>query len=109
MCRPAVYMALTLVAEAGFVQRLYHGAHQRVIKHWHRQRRRPPAVGRRSSSRDVEASAADAEDEDVRAERDMIQSGGHVLNPWQWFEGGLPQLMTCVVPFLATRRYPGGS
>jgi hypothetical protein len=71
-------MALTLVAEAGIVQRLYHGARQRVIKYWYRQRRRPPAVGRRSSSRDVEGSAADAEDEDVRAEREMIQSGRHV-------------------------------
>ena len=81
MCYSAVYMALTLVAEAGVVQRLYHGARQRVVKHWFRQRSRPPAaVGRRSSSRDIEASAADTEDEDVRAEREMIQSGSRTLN-----------------------------
>ena len=81
-CHVAVYMALTLVAEAGILQRLYHSAQQRVTRQWHRQRRRyatrggslPIRAG--SSGRDPEAVPADAEDEDVKAEREMIQSGG---------------------------------
>ena len=77
-------MALTLVAEAGILQRLYHSAHHRVTRHWHRQRRRyasrsaslPVRAG--SSGRSLDAVAADTEDEDVRAERELIQSGGEL-------------------------------
>ncbi len=86
LCQPAVYMALTLVAEAGVLQRLYHSAHQHVTRHWHRQRRRYSAaasaslpVRAGSSGRGLlEAAAGDTEDEDVRAERELIQSGGEL-------------------------------
>ena len=82
-------MALTLVAEAGILQRLYHSAHRRVTRHWHRQRRRYSAtrsaslpVRAGSSGRGLlEAVAADTEDEDVRAERELIQSGGVLRGP----------------------------
>lgn len=98
----AVYMALTLVAEAGIVQRLFHSAQRHVVRHWHRQRRRPASRGLSgrlgSSGRDVEAVVAVTEDEDVRAEREMIQSGGkHCETRWCFLNASYLTCYSCVL------------
>ena len=77
------------------MQRLYHAARQRLLRHWFSQRRRPPAAGRRSSGRDVEA--VDVEDEDVVAEREMIKSGAHAQNACA-ARVGMPWLPIWLVP-----------
>ena len=102
-----MYFALTLLVETGMVQRLYHRAHCAAVKRWQTARRRPvgyrPLALSDRTSGSLSGSVAhqlDVEDEDVREERLMIESGpsrhslaltgGAELSPHLWFVPARP-------------------
>ena len=101
MCH-AVYFALTLVIEAGIIKSLIHRARLATMARWrhglragqqHRYQRVAPQDG--STPADVEAAQqGEAEDEDVREERLMIDSGTS---------------LSCSAPFSVTRPSRNGT